>query len=80
MKVNIELKYKGKTYNFTDDGYEDIEHAEYMWEEGNYSCDCNKSLFIQRNCDESFNYGEEMPCGDKIELVSLVESKSGGIK
>ena len=41
--------------------------CQYMWEDGNYGCDCNRSLFAQR-------YGwdiPELPCGDTIELVSL---------
>jgi hypothetical protein len=40
----------------------------YMIEEGNYSCDCNRSTRIAEKCLE-FN---GMDCGDEIELVSLV--------
>ena len=63
------LKYKDKVFvihhNF---GYEyPEESAIFMFEDGNYSCDCNKSLFIQRE------YGEdvipELDCGDDIELI-----------
>jgi hypothetical protein len=42
--------------------------ASYMWEEGNYSCDCNKSLFIAEQCDPSFS---ERDCGDEIALASI---------
>lgn len=42
-------------------GY-DSEAARYMWLDGNYSCDCNRSLFLA-------GYGvEEMGCGDTITL------------
>jgi hypothetical protein len=74
-KVEVELEYKGKIYKFIDEGYHDFEVATFMWEEGNYSCDCNRSLFIQEYCDENFNKGTEMECGDSIKLVSLTEVK-----
>lgn len=41
--------------------------ARYMFEEGNYSCDCNKSLFISR---ENPEIGER-DCGDEIELKNF---------
>lgn len=44
------------------------ENAEFMFFDGNYSCDCNKSLFIQRYCDESFS---EMGCGDEIKIENF---------
>lgn len=39
-----------------------------MWERGNYGCDCNRSLFIQRQVNDKF---PEFPCGDKIDLVKI---------
>jgi hypothetical protein len=41
-----------------------------MFEEGNYSCDCNKSLFLS----EKYAEIEEWDCGDKIELKNLTVS------
>lgn len=73
----IVLRHSGKEYIVWDDLYvfedqesygEPLDGARFMWEEGNYSCDCNKSLFIQRQCDPSF---PDMHCGESIELVSL---------
>lgn len=51
-----------------DFGYEYPEDmAIFQFTENNYSCDCNRSLFIQRE------YGKdsipELGCGDKIKLV-----------
>lgn len=46
----------------------------YMWREGNYSCDCNKRLYLARECgiDPQYDDGDmENPCGDTIALVSL---------
>lgn len=63
------FRYKEKEYVLHYDfGYEFPEKsAIYLFTEGNYSCDCNRSLFIQRE------YGEdaiqELDCGEEIELV-----------
>ena len=63
-------KYNDKEFVIHHDfGYEyPKEDAIYMFEYGNYSCDCNISLFIQ---DE---YGKEaipeLECGNEIELIS----------
>ena len=71
MKVEIIVKYRGKTYSWVDTD-KSLELASYMYEDGNYACDCNLSLFIKRNCDKSF---KEMDCGEKIELVSIKPKK-----
>lgn len=63
------FKYEDKEFIIHYDfGYEyEEEDAIFMFEEGNYSCDCNRSLFIQRE------YGEdvipELDCGWKIEMT-----------
>ena len=66
----MDLVYKGirysLEYNFGKE-YEK-ESAEFMFFDGNYSCDCNKSLFIQRYCDEKF---PELGCGDEIEIENF---------
>ncbi len=62
------FKYKDKEFVLHYDfGYEYPEDsAEFQFLENNYSCDCNRSLFIQRE------YGEdaipELDCGNEIEL------------
>jgi hypothetical protein len=64
------FKYKDKEYIIDYDfGYEyPKESAEFMFSDGNYACDCNRSVFIQRYCEPSF---PEMDCGNKIELLGL---------
>lgn len=66
----VTLKYQDKIYTYEDNfGKEYPEDmVRFQYEENNYSCDCNRSLFIQRYCDESFS---EMNCGEEIELVNL---------
>ena len=44
------------------------EHSPFMWEEGNFSCDCTRSLFFY-NHEES----KEYPCGhDKISVIKII--------
>lgn len=63
------FRYKGKNYPYEMDfgyGYP-VGSAHYMFEEGNYACDCNRSLFLSR---EYPNF-EEMDCGENIDLISF---------
>lgn len=51
-----------------DFGYEyPEESAIYMFTDGNYACDCNRSLFIRREYGE--NSIPELDCGDEIMLI-----------
>lgn len=57
--------YKGKEYPYQMDfgyGYP-VAGAEYMFKEGNYACDCNRSMFIGL---------PEMRCGNKIKMKDFV--------
>ena len=66
----VTLEYNDEIYiyehNFGKEYPEDM--VKFQYEKNNYSCDCNRSLFIQRYCDENF---PEMDCGDEIELLKL---------
>lgn len=66
----MDFIYQDKVYHYEYDfGYEYSEDAaEFMFFEGNYSCDCNKSLFIQ-DIDESF---PELNCGDEIKIQNFI--------
>jgi hypothetical protein len=44
------------------------ESVAYMYREGNYSCDCNLSLFIKRYANVDIG---DLECGDSVELVDL---------
>ena len=62
------FQYKDKQYTIHCDfgvDYPD-DSAKFMFLDGNYSCDCNRSLFIQQE------YGDdaitELDCGDEIVL------------
>lgn len=76
------LEYDGKQYTITqdwplydgDDENDQRRHAYYMWVDGNYGCDCNRKLFINREYDDVLQPAddwEDYPCGETIKLVSL---------
>src|SRR6266478_7628590 len=46
-------------FGYPDDG------VHHMWEEGNYSCDCNRRLFLARECgiDTEFDDLDMAQCG-----------------
>ena len=65
-----DLKYKDIVYTIhCDFGYEyPEEEAIFMFEDGNYSCDCNRSLIIQDEYGE--NAIDELDCGEEIEMLN----------
>jgi hypothetical protein len=68
--AKVVFKYRGQEYSFDwkfGYGYP-ASSARFMIEEGNYSCDCNRSIYIRQYADPSF---EEMECGHEIKLLSL---------
>ncbi len=69
------LEYKGKTYFVQDNyAYEQVEKDEipFIWVEGNYACDCNRSQFIQEQITDSF---PSLPCGDEIKLIGAIDGE-----
>ena len=40
----------------------------FMFYEGNYACDCNRSLFLNEVYENAINNGEELECGDTITI------------
>lgn len=49
----------------------------YMYEEGNYSCDCNRHLFFHRAM--SAEPEEDVPCGDELYAVNVANAKTGEV-
>jgi hypothetical protein len=66
--AKMNLVHAGVKYPYEEDfgyGYP-ADGAEYMFFEGNYSCDCNLSRFI-RNAHPDANV-PELGCGDQVEI------------
>lgn len=82
IKYIIEFTYKGKTYEVRDemdyrnldfeikdwDIYDDDNLLHFWWEEGNGSCDCNRSSRIHDKLDSDF---PELMCGHEINYEGL---------
>ena len=65
----MRFEYKSNFYDIEYDfGYAyPEESAEFMWEEGNDSCDCNRSSYIRLKYPDF----PELDCGDEIEMVDF---------
>lgn len=50
------------------------EGVEYMWADGNYSCDCNRALFWARAGGE---LDLEVPCSESAFTVLKIEREDG---
>jgi hypothetical protein len=76
--VEANLEYEGVRYTIPYDSYPDDypTHAiYYMWTDGNYGCDCNRLLFIEREHGIAVPEDPETgfpPCGDTVKLLSLL--------
>jgi hypothetical protein len=67
--ARMNFVFGGISYPFEMD-FETDEAVEYLFAEGNYGCDCNRCLFIQRTNPE-FNNDEDMECGDAIAMTDF---------
>ena len=67
--AKMRLAYKGKEYELEYDfGYAyPVDSARYMFEDGNYGCDCNRSLLLAEK-HEGF---PELDCGHEIDLAAF---------
>ena len=52
--------------------YRNDEFSEFIWSEGNYSCDCNRCLFFKRVKDEDES---DCECGDNEYSVRIYDEK-----
>lgn len=55
----------------------DIEPSSYIWEYGNYSCDCNRCLFFAHAAGEDED--RERDCGNGAYSVRVRNKKSGRV-
>lgn len=48
----------------------------FIWEEGNFACDCNRHLFFERAAGRE---GEDCDCGAELYSVRLYSVEDGGL-
>ena len=60
-----------------DGCFEDGVFQDFIWEEGNYACDCNRELFFYRakNIEEP----EETKCGEEKYSVKIIRKSNGEV-
>jgi hypothetical protein len=63
-----EIRISRHDYEWDTDG------SDYLWTEGNFSCDCNRYLFFQRAAGEDEG---EHSCGDSLYTVLYAELPTG---
>lgn len=71
--ATMTFEHEGKQYPFEYDfgfGYPP-DSAEFMFQEGNYSCDDNRSLFLHETYPDEPAFASEFDCGDTIQLASI---------
>jgi hypothetical protein len=57
------------------DGYDWRDSQRYLWEDGNYSCNCNRFLFFERALGKTEEEIEELdPCKDDAGDCGLYEN------
>jgi predicted dehydrogenase len=67
-------EYKDELY--WGNWYRSEEPSTFIWEDGNYSCDCNRYLFFQRVKNEN---EDNKKCGDELYSVNLKNPKNNEI-
>jgi len=68
-------EYQSET--IIDDG--EAHPSTYIWEDGNYSCDCNRRLFFGYAAGEGGMDEIDHPCGEGAFSVQLVNPVTGTV-
>lgn len=76
MKVEITLQVGNTSYDITEEydippTEENMEGVLYNYTEGNFSCDCNKKILLNRH----YGLPDDGNCGDSIRLTRLIISE-----
>ncbi len=69
FKAVLKDTRNGSVHTLTGNRYAgcDAHNTWYLWVDGNYGCDCNRSMFIHE--DESMH----LPCNTRDNVIELVE-------
>lgn len=78
IEVHIRKNETGEIHIYNDDGiwneYENC-FSDFIWEDGNFKCDCNRYLFFERaNGKECIE--EEIECSDGKYSVNIYNPKN----
>lgn len=73
INVHVRRNVDGvvRVYPFPEYGW-DTDGSDYMWADGNYSCDCNRHLFFERAAGKEPEWNEGK-CGDDAYSVRIFD-------
>ncbi len=80
--AHIKCVLTGEIAKYENKGIWDEENQmphTYIWEEGNFSCDCNRKMFFLSGLNRSEPSDEEIPCGGGKYLVNLENPQTSEI-
>lgn len=67
-------------FNETVDSEDPEQLIEFMWGDGNYSCDCNRHIFFNRDgLGMEYNNFEAVQCGDGMYKVKITTSDTNKV-
>lgn len=73
--IKIKENSTGRIATFKDIvGEEGTFNPFYSWEEGNFSCDCNRHLLFHSHSDYE-GYTPDFPCGDDFYSVEITSEE-----
>lgn len=77
-KVHIRRVSTGEVriHEMASGWFSEQEHPEYIWEEGNFSCDCNRGDFFR---DVKGEPEQDDPCGNHLYVVDKIEIEDGTV-
>jgi len=78
VRVSITRLSDSKTVEFEQELYQDLPDYDgiYIWEDGNYSCDCNRALFFARAASED---EPNETCGHRQYKVNWIKNSMGEV-
>lgn len=75
LLCTLRRKSDGKVVEYRDEWtLDNLDGVVYQWTDGNYGCDCNRTLFFARASGEDEPDMDSLECGDdeRFELLKIV--------
>ena len=78
IRVEIVKNETGEAVSYMDETlYNGLESLLWVWTDGNFSCDCNRRIFFQREKGEK--YDDDSECTDGEYSIRIINPKNGEV-
>ncbi len=80
-QVHITNVETGETRSFGTD-FDAEQSEDFLWSEGNFSCDCNRNIFFEREClglKDDEGRADDQACGYDAFTVRIVAADDGRV-